>query len=348
MAVDGNALVHRSFHALARTGARTTWGEPMWAIQGLLTQLVAAADRVGPQHIVVGFDDPEVSIRRQRWPEYKAQRAAKLPALVRQLARAAEVLAELGVHVVQPAGLEADDVLASVARQAPALGRDAVLVSSDRDAFALIGDHTRVLRVINGGVEGSPMLTPERLVTLIGVPPHCYPDFAALRGDPSDNLPGVLGIGPKRAAALLGRFGTAQAAFDSLAEDSTAVADLLGPSCAARLADPEAPRRWRSNREAMAFVDDLDCGLADDPPPGALPFERQTVRRVLIGHNLPATALLADAVLGHGPPPRERAERPVVDRLAWDSRAEWQARTRPGHDSTATPTRRPDRQPTLF
>ena len=144
-------------------------------------------------------------MRRERWPDYKAHRADKLDTLVEQLAAAADALRELGVAVVVPTGLEADDVLASVARQAPAVGASTVVVTSDRDAFGLIDANTRVLRIINGGVEASPLITAERLVTLLGVRPDQYRDFAALRGDPSDNLPGVRGIGPKTGRAAAGR-----------------------------------------------------------------------------------------------------------------------------------------------
>src|SRR6185295_17841272 len=163
-------------------------------------------------------------------------------------------------------GLEADDVLASVARQAPAVGATTVVVTSDRDAFGLIDAHTRVLRIINGGVEASPVLTTERLVTLLGVRPEQYRDFAALRGDPSDNLPGVRGIGPKTAARLLAAFGTARAAFDDLA----AVADALGTGVAARLAASEARRTWELNCRAMAMRADVAVDLSGGI--GALPF----------------------------------------------------------------------------
>ncbi|HEY9414954.1 MAG TPA: 5'-3' exonuclease H3TH domain-containing protein, partial [Pseudonocardia sp.] len=216
LAVDGNSLVHRAFHSQARTGFRLGEGRPRWAVRGLLSQLVAAVERVGPDAVVIGFDDPGASVRRERWPSYKAQRGDKLPTLVEQLTDTAEVLRELGVSVVVPPGLEADDVLASVARQAPGMGASTVVMTSDRDAFGLINEHTRVLRVINGGVEASPMLTPERLVLLLGVRPDQYSDFAALRGDPSDNLPGVRGVGPKTAARLLRALDSAEAAFADL------------------------------------------------------------------------------------------------------------------------------------
>ena len=205
LAVDGNSLVHRSYHAQARTGMHSIDGRPTWAVRGLLTQLVAAVDRVRPTAVVIGFDDPDRSLRRETWPDYKAHRADKLDTLVDQLAAAVEVLREMGVAVVVPPALEADDVPASTAACARDRSARTVIMTSDRDAFALIDETTTVLRIINGGVDASPLMTAERLVMLLGVPPHRYRDFAALRGDPSDNLPGVRGIGPRTAARLLRR-----------------------------------------------------------------------------------------------------------------------------------------------
>ncbi len=139
LAVDGNSLVHRSYHAQAQSG------QAAWAVRGLLTQLVAAVERIRPVAVVVGFDDPCRSARREQWPSYKANRSEKLETLVEQLAAAAVVLRQLGVAVVVPDGLEADDVLASAAAFAPGAGARTVIVTSDRDAFALIGEHTRAL-----------------------------------------------------------------------------------------------------------------------------------------------------------------------------------------------------------
>ena len=185
LAIDGNSLVHRSFHAFSGNGDQPS--HPAWAVRGLLGQLVAAVDRVRPTHVVVGFDDPINSLRRERWPQYKANRGEKLPTLVEQLSGAVEAMDALGAAVVMPEGLEADDVLASVAARAAATGTRAVIVTSDRDSFSLIDDSTSVLRIINGGVDASPLLTPERLVLLLGVRPEQYRDYAALRGDASDN-----------------------------------------------------------------------------------------------------------------------------------------------------------------
>lgn len=251
LALDGNSVLHRSFHAGARTGFRTSAGRPGWAVRGLLEQLVAAADRACADAVVIGFDDPEASIRRDRWPDYKAQRPDKPETLIDQLADAAELLAGMGLPVVVPIGLEADDVLAAASRAATAAGWQSVLATSDRDAFALIDDTTRVLRLINGGVDASPMLTPERLKLLTGVTPQQYRDLAALRGDPSDNLPGIKGIGQVVGARLLAEFGSGEALFDDLDAGGERCRTCAGPALTARLATEEARERWEFNRLVM-------------------------------------------------------------------------------------------------
>ena len=305
LAIDGNSLVHRSFHAQARTGVHTADGRPCWAVRGLLMQLVAAVDRIRPTAVVVGFDDPDASLRRERWPGYKATRVDKLDSLVEQLACAVEVLTRLGLAVVVPSGLEADDVLASTAATARAAGGETVIVTSDRDSFSLIDDATSVLRIINGGVEASPLLTPERLMLLLGVRPDQYRDFAALRGDPSDNLPGVRGIGPRTAAALLAKFGTARAAFDDL----EAVAEAHGPGVARRMAEPGAREAWQLNCQVMTMHADL--ALPHDLVNGAgvLPLPADTVDDVFRAHDLTwsitdALRVLANVEPANPTPPR--------------------------------------------
>jgi DNA polymerase-1 len=279
LAVDGKSLLHRSFHASARTGFHTRDGRPMWAVRGLLSQLMAAVDRCCADALVVGFDDPAASVRRDRWPSYKAQRSPKPAALEQQLAHAVQVLRDLGVAVVVPPGLEADDVLASAAAYARRAGARAVLATSDRDSFALVDENTRVLRILNGGVDASPMLDPHRLVLVTGVRPEQYLDLAALRGDTSDNLPGVPGIGPKTAVRLLAAFGSASAAFDAATGDQAQCREALGSAVTRRLARPEAREVWRHNCEVMAMRHDADLGLDLDTGVGCLPLEEHAVRR---------------------------------------------------------------------
>jgi DNA polymerase-1 len=311
LAIDGNSLVHRSYHSQARTGLHDADGRPTWAVRGLLMQLVAAVDRIRPDVVVVGFDDPDESQRRTTWPVYKANRVDKLDSLVEQLCCAADVLRELGVSVIVPRGLEADDVLASTATYARAIGAAAVVVTSDRDAFALIDDNTKVLRIINGGVDASPMMTAERLVLLLGVRPDQYRDFAALRGDPSDNLPGVRGIGPRTAARLLQEFGSARAAFDDL----TGVRSRLGAGVAAKLAEPDARAAWELNCQVMTMHADVPIELDLARGPGRLPLAADAVGTVFRAQRLVWTVNDALCILAGVDP--DRLDRPHEPLPSW-------------------------------
>lgn len=278
LAVDGNSLLHRSFHAQASSMYRTPDGEQGWAVRGLLSQLAVAAERVCADVVVVGFDDRGNSARKRRWPHYKAQRPPKPESLTRQLDLAVSVLRDLGVVVVVPEGLEADDVLASVAAQAPALGARTVLATSDRDSFALIDDNTRMLRILNGGVDASPLLDPQRLAMVTGVRPEQYADLAALRGDSSDNLPGVTGFGAKTAVKLLQALDTAEAAFADAEAGGERCTAAIGKARTRHLQAPEARERYAHNCEVMAMVTTADLGLDATLSRGRLPLDEATVR----------------------------------------------------------------------
>ena len=197
LAVDGNSLLHRSFHASARTGFRTSDGRPAWAVRGLLSHLtrcrpVLRRRRRGRLRRPGGSRDASAgrSTRRSGSPSRRPWSSSSTDAV--------GVLRDLGVVVAVPPGLEADDVLASAAAYARGLGACTVVATSDRDSFALVAEDTRMLRILNGGVEASPMLDPRRLQMVTGVRPDQYLDFAALRGDSSDNLPGVSASAPRR------------------------------------------------------------------------------------------------------------------------------------------------------
>ncbi|MCW2528862.1 MAG: 5-3 exonuclease [Pseudonocardiales bacterium] len=348
LAIDGNSLVHRSFHAQAHTNLRSSDGKPMWAVRGLLMQIVAAVERIGPDAVIVGFDDAGNSRRKRQWPQYKATRTEKLETLVDQLILAAEVLRELGVAVVVPPGLEADDVLASVAAYAPTVGARTVIMTSDRDAFALIDDHTRVLRIINGGVEASPLLNADRLQTMIGINPTQYRDYAALRGDPSDNLLGVRGIGPKTAAALLTALGSASAAFDDLAAGGERVTTAIGRSASAKLSDPSARAAWELNCAVMTMHTDVGLSFDLGAGPGILPFGADGVRSVFARHQLVSTTANALRVLAHD----QSAPAVHPSTMTWtysprrDRRPEWTGPARP--PKLVVPTRPKSEQLSLF
>ncbi|RYU15269.1 5'-3' exonuclease [Nocardioides iriomotensis] len=337
LAIDGNSVLHRCFHASARTGFRTADGQAAWAVRGFLSMLGAAVDRACADAVVVGFDDPDVSHRRTRWPIYKAHRDPKPATLDEQLETAVHVLRDLGVVVVRPDGLEADDVLASAAAWAPSVGACTVIATSDRDSFGLIDDNTRMLRILNGGVDASPMLDPHRLTLVAGVRPEQYLDYAALRGDASDNLPGVRGFGPKTAAKLLAAFATAEEAFTEAATDGERCRAAVGKALAATLATSEARAAFQLNRAVMTMHRDVPLGLDIPRGVGRLPLDLEQVRSVLARFDL-RTPSLVRALTGAEPP----EPRPVDVDTAWrPPRARSAARFPPL-------PKQPEPDPTLF
>ncbi len=300
LAVDGNSLLHRSHHARLASGGTDAWGQPTWGLRGMVSLIAAAASRLTPDALVVGFDCTQDSVRRADYPAYKAGRPPKPDDLRHQLEQAPGMLAEAGIPVVVPPGYEADDVLASSASLARRHGWRCIAVTSDRDAFALIDATTAVLRVIDGGIDGSPVLTDRRLPTLCGIRAGQYRDFAALRGDPSDNLPGARGIGEKTAARLLAAFDSvddAYAALDGGRADEVVAA--VGPAAAARLATHESRGNVERNQRLMAMRDDLDLPALPDLH---LPVARTRLRTALATRGITLTTSLW-ALTGEAPPP---------------------------------------------
>lgn len=316
LAVDAPSLLHRNHHARVASGLLDRGGRPAWALHGMLRQILEAIDRFAPDAVLFGLDDRRTSVREQAYPAYKAGRAEKDPALVDQLERAAALLDALGMLTLTPDGLEADDVNASAATWAERHGWSCVLITSDRDSFAHISEHTRVLRLISGGINGSPLLNPARLRAMYGIAAEHYLEYAALRGDPSDNLPGVPGIGEKIAPFLLSEMGSMRAVWADIDHccGATLVATLdsycaevgrprIGSAVLKRLASPAARERFEFNLAIMSGRTDLDLGLTPDVPgsPGLLPLDPDRVSRV-VGHlGVPATTELALRVLTEPP-----------------------------------------------
>jgi len=316
LVVDAPSLLHRNHHARAHTRITDRSGRPAWALHGMLRQIIEAIDGFAPDAVIFGLDDRTSSVRRDFYPAYKAGRTEKDPALIEQLDRAGALLDALGLATLTPPGLEADDVNASAAAWARTNDWNCVIITSDRDAFAQISDHTQVLRLIDGGLNGSPLLNPARLYTMYGVAAERYLEYAALRGDASDNLPGVTGIGEKTAAVLLEQAGSMQAvwadinsndgmalvaALDGWAEESGV--RRLGATVVRRLTAPGARERFDFNVHIMAGHDDLDLGLTPDRPgsPGLLPLDLDRVGQVVGFLNVEATTALALRVLSSDP-----------------------------------------------
>lgn len=315
LAVDGNSLLHRSYHALQSSDLRAPDGTPMWAIHGMWRQMCQIVDRVGATTIIIGFDGhPSVDDpfgdghdtagtplpvdRRTVFSGYKEGRATKHDDLRTQLALAPQHYQRAGLHVIQQDGLEADDVIASAAHTATTQwGFDTVIATSDRDAFSLIRDATpdrdtsvRVLRVVNGGIDASPLLDGARLETLCGVYPNEYLVYAALRGDKSDNLPGVLGIGEKTAVALLAALrGMPGETLDTLLADhdagGTKLTTIIGRGAANKFNNAESRENLQRNLIMMSQYVSVDIGnpnlLPLDPEPLTIELNHWALRGAL-------------------------------------------------------------------
>jgi DNA polymerase I len=261
LAVDGNSLAHRAFHAYGAIGLADSSGADRSGLYGFLALLAAVSDKVSPDATVVGFDCRERSVRKEHHPGYKANRVEKDPALYALFDLIVAVLDDLGVAMVVEPGWEADDVIGSAAAATEQAGWQCTIATSDKDAFGLISDSTTVLR-LRSGLDNAVEMTPARLRREVGVAPHQYVEFAALRGDKSDNLPGVPGIGPKRAKSLLAAFATvAEAAADPIGLRSV-VGPGPGQALLDDLADP-ATSVFLRNVHLMSIRRDLHIGLDD-------------------------------------------------------------------------------------
>ncbi len=248
MLIDGHALAFRSYYALIRSPLTNSAGENTSAEFGFLRTLLALRREQKPDAILIAFDPPGGSFRHQRFPAYKAQRAATPPELKASVERLQAFLPLAGIAQEARAGYEADDLIASAARQAAAAGWQVLIVSADKDLCQLVDERIRVLQPASGA-KPARELGPREVEESFGVPPAKLRDYLSLTGDSADNVPGVPGLGPKGSAKLLSEF----ASLDSLY---------------ARLGDLDAPalrRKLEAGREQAYQARDL-IGLIEDLP----------------------------------------------------------------------------------
>ena len=321
LVLDGNSLLHRAYHAGAADGLLDGSGRPVWALRGLVGFIARAAAYLRPEALLVGFDCPNDSARKTDYPGYKAHRPEKPADLAEQIAAAPELLRESGFCTVVPPAYEADDVLASSAAQARRSGWRSVLMTSDRDAFALIDETTSVLRVRNGGFDEAVLVDSTGLPAVCGVHAGQYRDYAALRGDPSDNLPGVRRFGSATAARLLASFGTIDAAWAAIdGGELQAVRDVVGDQAAEQLGLPTAREIVERNRRLMRMRIDLPIPDLDT---ARLPLSRATIRGALSGRGInlgPSLWALTGSAPPAGPPEPEPDLRPWVFRAGLTAR----------------------------
>ena len=226
MLLDGNSLAFRAFYALPAENFKTQGGLTTNAVYGFTAMLINLLRDEAPTHIAAAFDVSRQTFRLEKYPEYKAGRSATPDEFRGQIDITKEVLAALGITVLAEAGFEADDLIATLATQAEAEGFRVLVVTGDRDSLQLVSDDVTVLYP-RKGVSELTRFTPEAVLEKYGLTPRQYPDFAALRGDPSDNLPGIPGVGEKTATKWIAEYGSLQDLVDNVDKVKGKVGDAL-------------------------------------------------------------------------------------------------------------------------
>jgi DNA polymerase-1 len=219
MVLDGNSLAYRAFFALP-TDMTTASGQVTNSVYGFCSMLLTLMKDHKPDGVIVVFDRKEKTFRHEAAPEYKAQREAQPDILYQQMDIIKEMLGVMGIAAIDAAGFEGDDLIATIAEKAEQAGEDLLIVTGDRDTYQLVRDpHIRVL-YNKRGVSDYALYDEAGILERTGVTPAQYSQYAALRGDPSDNLDGVPGVGEKTAAKLMVKYHDIVSVFDA-AEDQT-------------------------------------------------------------------------------------------------------------------------------
>ena len=226
MLLDGNSLAYRAFYALPAENFKTQGGLTTNAVYGFTAMLINLLRDESPTHVAAAFDVSRQTFRSERYPEYKANRSSTPDEFRGQIDVTKEVLAALGITVLAEPGFEADDLIATLTTQAEKEGYQVLVVTGDRDSLQLVSDDVTVLYP-RKGVSELTRFTPAAVVEKYGLTPEQYPDFAALRGDPSDNLPGIPGVGEKTASKWITEYGSLQALVDNVDSVRGKVGDAL-------------------------------------------------------------------------------------------------------------------------
>lgn len=236
--LDGNSLMHRAFHAVPPT-MNAPDGRPTNAIFGFLNMFLKMIDAFNPDGVVVAFDKGKPRVRMEMLPQYKAQRPPMDPDLHAQFPMIKELLAALNVPILQSEGWEGDDILGTLARLGEQAGCDMLLVTGDRDMYQLVTEHVNVVST-RKGLSDVAIMTPESVDDLYhGITPALVPDFYGLKGDTSDNIPGVPGIGPKKASALIAQYGS----LDEVIAHADEVKGKMGENLRAHIDDALLSRK---------------------------------------------------------------------------------------------------------
>lgn len=252
--IDGNSLMHRAFHAVPPT-MNAPDGRPTNAIFGFLNMFLKMIDAFNPDGVVVAFDKGKPRVRMEMLPQYKAQRPPMDPDLHAQFPMIKELLAALNVPILQSEGWEGDDILGTMARLGEEAGCDMLLVTGDRDMYQLVTEHVNVVST-RKGLSDVAIMTPESVDDLYhGITPALVPEFYGLKGDTSDNIPGVPGIGPKKASALIAQYGS----LDEVIAHADEVKGKMGENLRAHIDDALLSRKVATIRTDAPVELDFDA-----------------------------------------------------------------------------------------
>jgi DNA polymerase-1 len=273
--IDGHSMAYRAFYALPVENFKTSAGQPTNAIYGFASMLINLIKEEKPTHIAVAFDVSRKTFRTERFPEYKANRASTPDEFRSQMSHINEMIDSFGIKHFEVEGFEADDIIATLAKAAELKGFETLICTGDRDSFQLVNNKTTVLYPKKGVTEMSRM-TPAAVLEKYGLTPEQYPDFAALRGDPSDNLPSVPGVGEKTATKWIIDYGS----LEKLLANAKEITGKVGESLRANI------EVVKLNRELTHLLEDvkLSSGVEDltwdgfDANSMGLFFEKMEIR----------------------------------------------------------------------
>ena len=251
--IDGHSMAYRAFFALPAENFTTAQGQHTNAIYGFATMLISLLKDEKPTHVAVAFDVSRKTFRSEIFPEYKANRAKTPDEFRSQMSYLHELVKGFGINQFEIEGFEADDIIATITKRAEKEGAEVLICTGDRDSFQLVTKQTTVLYP-KRGVSEMARMTPDAVQEKYGMSPEQYPDFAALRGDPSDNLPSIPGVGEKTAAKWVVEYGS----LAKLLSQAEKVAGKVGESLRANI------ENVKRNRELTQLLHDVPLDFTID------------------------------------------------------------------------------------
>ena len=251
--IDGHSMAYRAFFALPAENFTTAQGQHTNAIYGFATMLISLLKDEKPTHVAVAFDVSRKTFRTEIFPEYKANRAKTPDEFRSQMSYLHELVKGFGISQFEIEGFEADDIIATITKRAEKEGAEVLICTGDRDSFQLVTKQTTVLYP-KRGVSEMARMTPDAVQEKYGMSPEQYPDFAALRGDPSDNLPSIPGVGEKTASKWVIEYGS----LGELLAQAENVGGKVGESLRANI------ENVKRNRELTQLIHDAPMDFTID------------------------------------------------------------------------------------